>query len=190
MDTTPSALNKVKEFYFRKKRLPTYREMQGLFGFASTNAVAYAMYKWIKEGIFKKDGNKLIPSSQFFGLPLLGSIKAGFPTQEGHYETESVSLDQYLVGNPGFTYLLRVSGDSMEGEGIRSEDLVILDKRREPKNGDIVAALIDNEWTLKYFKKNGGNVILEAANPKYKPLIPKQSLTLGGVVVSVIRKYY
>ncbi|MBI4226464.1 hypothetical protein HY612_05120, partial [Candidatus Roizmanbacteria bacterium] len=102
------ALNKVKEFYFKRKRLPTYREMQKLFGFASTNAVAYAVYKWIREGIFKMDEKKLVPSSQFFGLPLLGRIKAGSPTAEEQYETESVSLDEYLVGNPGYAYLLRV----------------------------------------------------------------------------------
>ncbi|MBI4008887.1 repressor LexA [Candidatus Roizmanbacteria bacterium] len=184
------SLNQIKDFYFKRRRLPTYREMQKIFGFASKNAVAYAVYKWIKEGILKMDENKLVPTSQFFGLPLLGSIKAGSPTTEDQYLTETVSLDEYLVGNPGFAYLLRVSGDSMDGEGIRSGDLVILDKKREPKNGDIVAAYIDNEWTLKYFKKNGGQIHLEAANPKYRPLIPKESLSLGGVVVSVIRKYY
>src|SRR3990167_7126039 len=159
MDATPSALNKVKEFYFKRKRLPTYREMQKLFGFASTNAVAYAVYKWIKEGIFKMDENKLVPSSQFFGLPLLGSIKAGFPTGEEQYNSETVSLDEYLIGNPGFAFLFGVSCDSMVGEGIRSEDLVILEKKREPKNGDIVAAYIDNEWTLKYFKKEAGKIV-------------------------------
>lgn len=183
-------LSKVKTFYFRRKRLPTYREMQDLFGFASKNAVAYAVYKWIKEGIVKMDENKLVPTSQFFGLPLLGSIKAGTPTSDEQYENETVSLDEYLVGNPGFAYLLRVSGDSMIGEGIKPGDLVVLDKKREPKNGDIVAAYIDNQWTLKYFKKEGKQLLLEAANPKYRPLTPSQSLSIGGVVVSVIRKYY
>lgn len=183
-------LNKIKEFYFKRRRLPTYREMQKIFGFASKNAVAYAVYKWIRAGILKMDENKLVPTSQFFGLPLLGHIKAGSPTSEDQYETETVSLDEYLVGNPGFAYLLRVSGDSMEREGIKPGDLVVLDKKREPKNGDIVAAYIDNEWTLKYFKRENGKLQLEAANPKYKPLIPHQHLSIGGVVVSVIRKYY
>lgn len=185
-----AALNKIKEFYFRRKRLPSYREMQEIFGFASKNAVAYAVYKWIKEGVLKMDENKLIPTSQFFGLPLLGNIKAGSPTTENQYETETVSLDEYLIGNPGYAYLLRVTGDSMIGEGIHAGDLVILDKKRAPKNGDIVAAYIDNEWTLKYFKKEGNKLFLEAANPKYKPLSPRESLSIGGVVVSVIRKYY
>jgi len=78
----------------------------------------------------------------------------------------------------------------MIGEGIRTDDLVVLDKRREPKNGDIVAAYIDNEWTLKYFKKADGKIVLEAANPKYPAIKPKAELKIGGVVTAVIRKYH
>jgi repressor LexA len=121
---------------------------------------------------------------------MLGSIKAGPPTQDDQYEADPISLDQYLVQNPGHTYLLRVSGDSMVEEGIKQGDLVILDKKREPREKDIVAALIDNEWTLKYFHNKDGQVFLSAANPNYPPLHPKESLSIGGVVVSVIKKYY
>lgn len=123
-------------------------------------------------------------------IPFLGSIKAGFPTQDPVYNEDPVSLDQYLVPNPGYAFLLRVSGDSMIDEGIKQGDLVILDKKREPKDRDIVAALIDNEWTLKYFRNEDGKVFLAAANPKYPTLHPKESLSIGGVVVSVIKKYY
>lgn len=183
-------LDKVKRFYFRNKRLPTYREMKRLFDFASPNAVAWTVHKWVEKGIMKLEDRKLAPANQFFALPLLGVIKAGSPTAEQYYETESVSLDEYLVGNPGFTYLLRVSGDSMIGEGINPGDLVVLDKKREPKSGDIVAAYVDNEWTLKYLQKEKEQIFLLAANPKYGPIYPKTELNIGGVVVSVIRKYY
>ena len=183
-------LNKVKNFYFRYKRLPTYREMRKLFGFASPNAVAYLVYKWIDKGIVQMEDRKLSPADNFFSLPLLGNIRAGSPTMESDYEYEAVSLDRYLIGNPGYSYLLRVSGDSMIHAGIQSGDLVILDKKREPKNGDIIAAYIDNEWTLKYFFNEHGRVYLKAANPKYADLIPRESLVNGGVVVKVIREYY
>lgn len=183
-------LNKVKNFYFRYKRLPTYREMKKIFGFASPNAVAYLVYKWIDKGIVQMEDRKLSPADNFFSLPLLGTIKAGSPTVEGDYDYETVSLDRYLIGNPGFSYLLRVSGDSMMNAGIQPGDLVILDKKREPKNGDIIAALIDNEWTLKYYFNDRHGVHLKAANPKYADLIPKESLVNGGVVVKVIREYY
>jgi repressor LexA len=78
----------------------------------------------------------------------------------------------------------------MINEGIRSGDLVILDKKKEPKSGDVIAALVDNEWTLKYYKNDNGRVYLEAANPNYQPIFPKESLVSGGVVVKVIREYY
>jgi repressor LexA len=129
-------------------------------------------------------------SSAPINLPLLGRIKAGPPTQEDSFNDDPVSLDQYLIKHPGHSYLLRVSGDSMIDEGIRQGDLVILDKKLEPKHNDIVAALIDDEWTLKYFRNDTGKVYLAAANPKYPPLHPKESLSIGGVVVSVIKKYY
>lgn len=183
-------LTKVKKFYFRNKRLPTYSEMKRLFGYASPHAVAYVVHKWVKEGIIQMADRKLAPGDQFFSLPLLGVIKAGSPTTDPEYESQSVSLDDYLIGNPGYSYLLRVSGDSMINEGIRSGDLVILDKKKEPKSGDVIAALVDNEWTLKYYKNDNGRVYLEAANPNYQPIFPKESLVSGGVVVKVIREYY
>ena len=78
----------------------------------------------------------------------------------------------------------------MINAGLQPGDLVILDKKREPKNGDIIAAFVDNEWTLKYYKRDQKSVYLEPANPKYEPIYPKQNLEVGGVVVSSIRKYY
>lgn len=183
-------LDKVKKFYYRYKRLPTFREMARMFGFSSPNAIAYIVRKWIDEGIVYMEDRKLIPGDEFFRLPLLGIIKAGSPTDEPVYETESVSLDHYLVGNPGFTYLLRVSGDSMINAGLQPGDLVILDKKREPKVGDIIAAFVDNEWTLKFYKRDNEKVYLEPANPKYTPIYPQNTLEVGGVVVSSIRKYY
>ncbi len=79
----------------------------------------------------------------------------------------------------------------MENDTLLSQvKLFYFDKKREPKEKDIVAALIDNEWTLKYFHNQKGTVYLSAANPKYPDMYPKESLDIGGVVVSVIRKYY
>jgi repressor LexA len=65
-----------------------------------------------------------------------------------------------------------------------------VERGRDPKNGDIIVAEVDGEWTIKYFRKQGKNVILEAANPKYQAIRPKTELRLGGVVTAVIRKYH
>ncbi|MBU0574691.1 MAG: LexA family transcriptional regulator, partial [Proteobacteria bacterium] len=101
-----------------------------------------------------------------------------------------MSMDEYLITRPEASYLLQVSGDSMIGEGIVEGDLVVVEKGREPKSGDIVIAEVDGEWTIKYFRKQGKQVVLEAANPKYPLMRPKSELKLGGVVTAVIRKYH
>ncbi|KKR50567.1 MAG: polymerase V subunit, DNA polymerase V protein [Microgenomates group bacterium GW2011_GWC1_41_8] len=191
MSDTHNRLQKLKQFYTTNRRLPTYTEMLDLFDFASRNAVFKLIHKWIEEGILEKMGNRLAPTEQFFALPVLGFIQAGTPTIHGdYYSEESISLDQYLVPNPGFTFLLRVSGDSMINAGIHEGDLVILDNKRTAKPGDIVAALVDNEWTLKYFNRANGKTYLTAANPAYAPIHPKENLAIGGVVVKVIKEYY
>ncbi|MGE4170175.1 MAG: LexA family protein [Candidatus Margulisiibacteriota bacterium] len=184
------ALSKVKTFFQKNHRLPSYTEMLALFGVKSRNAVFERVQRWIKQGQLAQDGRKLSPGTKFFELPVLGSIKAGLPTEAGVYDGETYSLTHLMAGNLGALYLLHVSGDSMINEGIRPGDLVILDKHRAAKQGDIVAALIDYDWTLKYFNKGKEGVFLTAANPKYPPLHPKDSLVIGGVVTKVVREYY
>ena len=78
----------------------------------------------------------------------------------------------------------------MMGAGIMEGDLVVVEKGREPRSGDIVIAEVDGEWTIKYFRKEGRSTIIEAANPKYKTIRPKSQLRIGGVVMAVIRKYH
>jgi len=77
----------------------------------------------------------------------------------------------------------------MIGAGIMDKDLVIVERGREPKNGDIILAEVDNNWTMKYFCKRGETVTLKAANPKYPPILPQSELRIAGVITAVVRKY-
>lgn len=189
-DTQTNRLHALKKFFHRFRRFPTYDEMLFLFQLSSKNAVFKIVQKWIDAGILAKDSSQLVPTDKFFSLPLLGTIRAGSPTVDDTFPVESVSLDTYVVGNSENTYLLKVSGDSMIDEGIRPGDMVLIDRKREPRNGDIVAAYVDEEWTLKYYHKEKGRIVLTAANRAYPPIIPQATLEIGGVVVSVVRKYY
>ena len=77
----------------------------------------------------------------------------------------------------------------MTGAGIMPHDLVIVERGRTPRSGDIVIAEVDGQWTMKYLRKRGDSVLLVPANPKYQAIRPKNDLTIAGVVTAVVRKY-
>jgi DNA polymerase V len=120
---------------------------------------------------------------------ILGLVQAGFPSPAEEETIDLISIDEYLISNPQATFLLKVEGDSMLDAGIHPGDLVLIQKGLAPKSGDVVVACVDNQWTLKYFEKEQGKIILRAANKKYPPIEPKQELIIGGVVIANVRKY-
>lgn len=183
-------LQKLKKFYAKSKRLPSYSEMLSLFGLASKNAVHKIVHKWIEEGILNKENSKLAPSSQFFRLPLVGLVKAGQPILADENKSY-LTLDEYLIDDPTSSFLLKVRGDSMVNAGIFEDDLVVIDMKKQALVGDVVLAEIDREWTLKYLKKekNNSKMYLEPANDNYPSLHPKGELKIHGVVKGVIRKF-
>lgn len=186
-----TAAKKIRSFFRSQKRLPSYQEMCKLFGFSSKQASFRLAQKLIDAGILEKDNTgKLIPKKLFPPLPVLGTIRAGDPTSTESQLLDTMSFDDYLIGRPEKSYILKVTGDSMIEEGINSGDLVIVEKGREPKEGDVVVAFIDSEFTLKYFHRKSGKVRLISANKKYPPIYPKENLEIFGIVISVIRKYH
>ena len=189
-DKIKDRLEKIRKFYQKNNRMPSYSEVASLFGFRSKNA-AYKLVGKLKElGLVYSDSTgRLLPGALKNSIKLLGSITAGFPSPAEEELQDTMSLDEYLINNPTSTYLLKVEGDSMIDAGIHPGDLVLVDKNVTPKSGDIVIAQVDNEWTLKYFEKKGRAVYLRAANKKYPLIKPREELIIGGVVVANVRKY-
>ncbi|MDQ5901195.1 MAG: repressor LexA [Patescibacteria group bacterium] len=188
MDLTKAVVT-FRNFYRKQKRLPSYQEVCDLFNYSSKTAAVYLVNKLIETDILEKDEKgKLLPK-KLFHIPHLGIIKAGYPMPAEGSLGDSIDFYEYLLGMPGEMFSLTVSGDSMIEEGIHDGDIVIVERDSSPRNGDIVAACIDGEWTVKYFKNDNGHVGLYPANPSYPVLFPTESLMIGGVVVSVIRKY-
>jgi len=188
---TQKAISKIRQFYFNKKRLPSYREIARLLNFKSSNAAWRVVKELIAKDYLDKDSQgKLIPKKLGHELKMLGTVEAGFPTMADQEEMDTISLDQYLLTRPECNYMLRVIGRSMIEAGISPNDLVIAESGKEPANGDIVIAEVDGAWTMKYFQKRNKEIILIPANKDYPNIYPKQELKIGGVVVSVIKKYY
>lgn len=181
---------KIESFYSDNKRMPTYSEMTKLFGFKSKNAVFRVVGKLIEAGLVAKDHlGRLIPSESFGEVPMLGFVTAGFPASVEEELVDTVNLDDLLVKNKSLTYMLEVDGDSMIDAHIEKGDMVLVEKTNQAKDGQIVIAEVDGEFTMKYFKKSGNKVWLEPANKKYRPIYPTHSLNINAVVKAVIRKY-
>jgi SOS regulatory protein LexA len=190
--------NKIISFYKANKRMPVYTEIMKLVGFKSKNAVSKLIDKLINEGVLDKDSSgHLIPNKLIGEVPLLGLVEAGFPTVAEEIDLDMISIDDYLIKDKDSSYLLEVKGESMIDAGIHEGDMVIAEKvnsegqnnKKEVKDGDIVIALVDGGWTMKYYRNRSGKVYLEPANKDFKPIYPENELVIAAIVRGVIRKY-
>jgi len=186
------SVQKIKSFYHSQRRLPSFSEIQNLLGYQSKGGVSHLVSHLIRMNVLAKDrAGKLIPTPALDGgIKLLGTVQAGWPSPAEEELVDVLSLDEFLIAKPDASYLVKVTGDSMIDAGIMPNDLVIVERGRAAKHGDIVVAQVDGEWTMKYFEKQNGKVILKAANKKYPPIQPKQELVVAGVVIANVRKYH
>lgn len=181
---------KIREFFHAHRRMPNYRELLTLTGFASRASVAKLITRLEKQNFVTKDtAGKILPKHLWGELPVLGVVEAGFPSPAEEYRTDEMSLDEYLIPDHTRSFILTVKGDSMKDAGIIEGDMVIAERTSTARDGDIVIASLDGEYTMKYLRRKNGRSYLEAANARYKPMHPTQSLLIEAVVRGVIRKY-
>jgi repressor LexA len=184
VETRDKIVKFLKGFIAEKGFAPSVREIANYLGFKSTKAVKVHLDELARKGVIKKKrGVARGISLREAGMPILGRITAGKPTLEFEGIDGHFSMDKWKNN-----FLLRVKGDSMIGAGINAEDLVVIDRNREPLKGNIVVALIEDETTVKKLDKKNGNWILKPENPAY-PIIDKNFEVIG-VVIGVIRSYY
>ena len=124
--------------------------------------------------------------------PLMTStVVCGFPSPAEQYVENPLDLNELLVKNPPATYFVRAAGNSMEGAGIFPGDILFVDRSLDAFDGAIVIACVDNEFTVKYFRRNEHGISLEPANPDYPVIRLKEEseLRLFGVVTALVRKF-
>ena len=164
--------------------------MMKLFGFKSKNAIFKIVEKMVDAGLVAKDHlGRLIPTESFGEIPKLGFVTAGFPASVEEELVDTIKLDDLLIQKKNKTYLLTVDGDSMIDAHIDDGDMVLVEKTNQAKDGDIVIANVDGEFTMKYLRRMGDKSFLEPANKNYKPIYPVHSLEVVAVLKAVVRKY-
>jgi repressor LexA len=188
----------IEQYQGENQRPPTIREIQDHCGFKSPRAVSYILEKLEEARLIIRQAHSrgihlTKPRVTSFGvqLPLFASIPAGLPDQfDGSEAPDTLRFIPTTLGisNPNRAFAVRVRGDSMIDAGIFSGDIVVLEQK-EARNGDIVAALIDGENTLKRLVHDKGRVYLKAENAAYPNLDPVEKLDIQGVVVSILRTY-
>src|ERR1700686_857187 len=185
------------QFEQREKGItPSTREIQHHFGFASQTSVMQYIDTLERKGFLDRHARKAralitpVQKVRITDIPIYGQIPAGMSTLteqtvEGHVSLDTRSAN---ISKSGRTFALRERGDSMIDAHIDDGDIVILEDRKDVYSGDIVAALIDGETTLKRYVVEHGRPYLKAENPRYPDLVPARELKIQGVMVSLIRK--
>lgn len=176
--------------------MPSTREIQEHFGFASQTAAVSHLKALEKKGVITRLEGKArgliftdsLAREPIVDIPIFGMIPAGFgedtaPEPEGCLSVDTRSLG---ITRSAKTFALRVRGDSMINAHILDGDHVVIE-RKEPKDQDVVAALIDGETTLKRYVLNNRQPFLKAENPKFPDLIPARELVIQGVMVGLVR---
>lgn len=189
-------LDYLQSEHRRSGIMPSTREIQKHFGFASQTAAVSHLRALEKKGAIVKEERKAravmfadaADREPIVDVPIYGAIPAGYsddtePSQDG---TLSVDVRSMGLTERSKAYALKVRGESMIGAHIMDGDHVVLEYR-EPRDQDIVAALIDGETTLKRFVSSGRQPYLKAENPDYPDLIPAQELLIQGVMVGLVR---
>jgi repressor LexA len=202
-------LNVIRESVTSRGYPPSIREIGDAVGLTSTSSVAHQLRTLERKGYLRRDPNRpravdvrgvndataAIPVTDVAGsdalpepafVPVLGRIAAGGPILAEEAVEDVFPLPRELVGE-GALFLLKVVGDSMIEAAICDGDWVVVRQQNVADNGDIVAAMLDGEATVKTFKRAGGQVWLMPHNPAFDP-IPGNDATVLGKVVTVIRK--
>jgi repressor LexA len=176
---------------------PSSREIQAYFGFQSQTAAMNHLRALARKGVINRTPGKarsaVDPNIRFLPgfrpIPILGHIPAGMPSEALEWSGSKLGVDLAAFGveSQAEVFAVRVQGDSMIGAQIADGDTVILQKR-VPKNGEIVAALIDGESTLKRYLLDHGEPFLKAENPIYPDLLPAAELVIQGVMIGLLRR--
>jgi len=181
----------LQGYYAEHRVLPSYARLMSLLGFASKSAVKKVLERLEGMGMLERtsDGD-WAPSERFFDRAIATQpVPAGMPISADSDVHEQITIDRFLIQQPNKTVLIRVKGDSMVDAGIHDGDLAVVERKTEATQGDIVVAVVDDQFTLKTLARDKDGYHLLPANPNYPVIRPNGKLEIFGVLVGLVRKY-
>jgi repressor LexA len=181
----------LQGYYAEHRVLPSYARLMSLLGFASKSAIKKVLERLADAGMLERtlDGD-WAPSERFFERAIATQpVPAGTPISADADIHEQISIDRFLIDQPAKTVLIRVKGDSMVDAGIHDGDLAVVERKTEATQGDIVVAIVDDEFTLKTLARDKDGYHLLPANPNYSVIRPNGKLEIFGVLVGLVRRY-
>ena len=190
MRVDPAYLSKLQDYYAKHQVIPSYAAMGRLWGISAKSWVASCVTRLKEEGYLKlTPDRRLRPAERFFERRLAHApVRAGLPNAALEDGYDLVTIDDYLVRLPSKTTLVRVKGDSMVDAGIFEGDLVVVEQQPNANIGDVVVAIVDDEFTIKYLERERGAFVLRPANKAYPTIRPRAKLEIFGVMVGLVRR--
>lgn len=182
-------LNALRTYWKEHKAFPSMSRLADVLGLASSGGVFKVIGRLVEAGFLERVDRRIAPTREFFALPVMGQVRAGLPQEQDQSAgLEMVDVEGYLIQHPERTVFCRVRGDSMKDAGMNDGDMVVVERHRPTKPGDIVVALVDGEMTVKYLYPLQSGWVLKPANQAYPDIVAQQSLEVLGVVVGVFRR--
>jgi repressor LexA len=183
-------LDKLRDYYAQHRVFPSFSVIAERVGLKTTSAVSVMVDRMKAAGFLASaPGRRLQPGPRFFEREVLDTIQAGLPQSANEPGIEGLNVDSYLIDNPSRTVLLTIKGDSMTDAGLIPGDIVVVKKGAPAKPGDIVVAIVDNEFTVKYLAQDKRGFYLRPGNKAYSTIRAADHLEIFGLVVGSFRKY-
>lgn len=184
----PFYLGRLQDYYALHRVIPSYAGIGDLVGVSKRAAVKF-VDRMIAIGYLSKapDG-RVTPANMFFARPHVGNAPAGFASPAEELMDDAITIDEYLVEHPSSTVLVKVQGDSMIGAGIHDGDFLVVERRNTASEGDIVVAIVDGDFTIKYLQRDKDGYYLQPANSAFTNIRPQTALDIYGVMTGLFRR--
>jgi len=191
-------VKELRNWFMQKGYSPSVRDLQGILGYKSPRSITILLDRMKEKGLIYRDENNNLRINEGFkgdisavstvDVPVIGIVSCGAPILAEENIRAKIPIDTSIARPPHQYYILEAKGDSMNLAEINDGDLVLIRQQQTAKEGDNVVALINEEATIKEFRRSGNFVVLKphSTNPDHKPIILTGNLMIQGVVVTVI----